>query len=100
MPVPGRGDGDLCRAKASTVAFYRKGSNAGLLGLALSCIPAHPQLCAAADVPNAIQAVVTCAMRGPCRPGKEIYLNEKDQDRHIATASLMCVHTVFLQFLV
>lgn len=42
-----------CRAKASTVAFYREGLWTGLLGLALSCIPAHPQLCAAADVPNA-----------------------------------------------
>lgn len=50
MPVPGKGDGDLCRAKASTGAFHREGSNAGLVDWADG---AHPQLYAAADVPNA-----------------------------------------------
>lgn len=33
-----------------------------------------------------VQAVVTCAMRGPCRPGKEVCLNEKDRDRHSTKA--------------
>lgn len=80
MPMPGRGDGDLCRAKEGKHwSFHREGSNAGLVDWAHNSV----QLLM---YQTPVQAVVTCAMRGPCHLGKEIRLNEKDRDRHCTTA--------------